>query len=205
MKFWAYFLIPVYTVLFTRGYNWFHQFFCDWQFFWQKAVFFPVGRAGGQLFLYNPQKGQIQAYPESCLWEDGPGGPGAAVLCHHDAVSSWGTSAKISVTYHICILIRITGAFIPAVGHMVPVSDISSCLPEVPIWLAGHCVRVRAASGGSRDHKQRTGDICDTDIGGHGWAADLQDCQAGGPERAGNLLRGLCQAGIVMMSQYCIA
>ena len=23
MKFWAYFLIPVYTVLFTRGYNWF--------------------------------------------------------------------------------------------------------------------------------------------------------------------------------------
>ena len=125
-----------------------------------------MGRAGGQLFLYNPQKGQIQAYPESCLWEDGPGCPGTAVLCHHDAVSSWGTSAKISVTYHICILIRITGAFIPAVGHMVPVSDISSCLPEVPIWLAGHCVRVRAASGGSRDHKQRTGDICDTDIGG---------------------------------------
>ena len=28
-----------------------------------------MGRAGGQLFLYNPQKGQIQAYPESCLWE----------------------------------------------------------------------------------------------------------------------------------------
>lgn len=51
MKFWAYFLIPVYTVLFTRGYNWFTtNFSVIGNFFDRKKSFFLWGVLVGSYF-----------------------------------------------------------------------------------------------------------------------------------------------------------
>ena len=57
MKFWAYFLIPVYTVLFTRGYNWFTtNFSVIGNFFDKKRSFFLWGVLVGSFFYIIHRK-----------------------------------------------------------------------------------------------------------------------------------------------------
>ena len=57
MKFWAYFLIPVYTVLFTRGYNWFTtNFSVIGNFFDKKRSFFLWGVLVGSFFYISHRK-----------------------------------------------------------------------------------------------------------------------------------------------------
>jgi len=55
MKFWAYFLIPVYTVLFTRGYNWFTtNFSVIGNFFDRKKSFLLWGvLVGGYFYVIH--------------------------------------------------------------------------------------------------------------------------------------------------------
>ena len=57
MKFWAYFLIPVYTVLFTRGYNWFTtNFSVIGNFFDKRRSFFLWGVLVGSFFYIIHRK-----------------------------------------------------------------------------------------------------------------------------------------------------
>lgn len=66
MKFWAYFLIPVYTVLFTRGYNWFTtNFSVIGNFFDRKRSFFLWGVLVGSYFylIHRKIKSRITLHP----------------------------------------------------------------------------------------------------------------------------------------------
>ena len=66
MKFWAYFLIPVYTVLFTRGYNWFTtNFSVIGNFFDKKRSFFLWGVLVGGFFhiVHRKLKFRLTLHP----------------------------------------------------------------------------------------------------------------------------------------------
>lgn len=66
MKFWAYFLIPAYTVLFTRGYNWFTtNFSVIGNFFDRKKSFFLWGvLVGGYFYMIHRKiKSRVALHP----------------------------------------------------------------------------------------------------------------------------------------------
>ena len=104
MKFWAYFLIPVYTVLFTRGYNWFTTNFSVIGNFLTEKVIFPVGSSGGKLFLYDTPEYKIPCSAAPNLRQIDSGCTGTVVLCHYDALPSGGIAPQICTAYRICIL-----------------------------------------------------------------------------------------------------
>ena len=160
MKFWAYFLIPVYTVLFTRGYNWFTtNFSVIGNFFDKKRSFFLWGVLVGSFFyiIHRKVKSRLTLNPVC-----GRMVPAALALLFF-AITTPYLPEELPLKSVLHIIFAFLSALLVLLFLLLVI-----WLPEVPIWLAGHCGRVRAASGGSRDHKQRTGDICDTDIGGHG-------------------------------------